>query len=197
MEGKPAANGGLFPSNLLGNEPPLFVFLDNLAEISFLGKEVKIIMISTKKLVTIGAAAALFAATAVPAFAGHFGGGQFNFAGIRNSIVAGSNTGNNNVKGEIEHGGSTKTGDATTVVGVSNIANKNVNVSSCGCKNSQKNVALIGNSVVAGSNTGNNNVRGEVEGSTSTGDAGTGVVVSNVVNKNVNVGFGGGDHNDE
>ncbi len=149
-------------------------------------------MISTKKLVTIGAAAAIFAATAVPAFAGRSHGGQFNFAGIRNSVVAGSNTGNNNVGGEVDHGAKTSTGDASTGVLVSNLANKNVNVSSCGCKNSQKNVALIGNDVVAGSNTGNNNVGGEVEGSISTGDATTGVVVSNIVNKNVSVGLSDG-----
>lgn len=86
-------------------------------------------MISTKKLVTIGAAAAIFAATAVPALASnnHSSSGQFNFAKIWNGISASSNTGGNVVNGEVERG-STNTGDAGTGVVVSNVVNKNVSV---------------------------------------------------------------------
>ena len=146
-------------------------------------------MISTKKLATIGAAAALFAATAMPAFA-FGGGGQLNFARIWNGIEAVSNTGGNNVNGEVEDNSSTDTGDAATGVAVTNLANKNLNVSTCGCSGFQLNSARIGNMVGAVSNTGENNVNGEVEGSTDTGNATTGVLVTNVVNKNVSFGFG-------
>ena len=148
-------------------------------------------MISTKKLATIGAAAALFAATAVPAFA-FGGGGQLNFAEILNGVVAGSNTGGNIIEGEVEDGSSVKTGDAGTLVGVTNVANKNVNVSGCGCRSFQMNSAGVLNEVLAGSNTGGNIIGGEVEDGSSvkTGDATTGVVVANVVNKNVSFGFG-------
>jgi len=148
-------------------------------------------MISTKKLATIGAAAALFAATAMPAFA-FGGGGQLNFARIWNGIEAVSNTGGNNVNGDVEDESSTNTGNAETLVGVTNLANKNVNISSCGCDSFQLNSARIGNRVLAVSNTGENNVNGEVEdeSSTDTGNATTGVLVTNVVNKNVSFGFG-------
>lgn len=148
-------------------------------------------MISTKKLVTIGAAAALFAATAVPAFANGFGGGQLNFAHIWNGVSASSNTGGNVVSGEVEDGSSVRTGNAATGVEVTNLANKNVKVGWGG--SFQLNSAHVGNMVSASSNTGRNVVGGEVEDGSSvgTGNASTGVVVTNVVNKNVSVGFGG------
>lgn len=146
-------------------------------------------MISIKKVATIGAAAAIFAATAVPAFA-HSSSGQFNLAKIWNNVSASSNTGSNSIVGG-EDGSTILTGNAGTLVGVSNVANKNVKVGSCGCGGSQTNIAKIGNKVSASSNTGGNTiVNGEDGSGIGTGDAGTAVVVSNVVNKNVSVALG-------
>ena len=93
-------------------------------------------MISTKKLATVGAAAALFATTAMPAFAHgswHWSDddlniNQSNYANIQNRVLANSNTGNQTLGG----GGSTNrakwTGNAFTGVAVANMVNSNVAV---------------------------------------------------------------------
>ncbi len=163
-------------------------------------------MISTKKLATIGAAAALFATTAMPAFAYHRSGvnlDQSNSAFVMNNVDANSNTGDNTLRGS----GRIRTGDAATVVDVTNLVNSNdATVNTCGCRGKvdvdQTNRAFVMNNVDANSNTGDNSVRGSRHhhdseyssfgggyGSSSikTGDAFTGASVTNLVNSNVAV----------
>lgn len=174
-------------------------------------------MISTKKLATVGAAAALFATTAIPAFAtgGHHWSSddlvinQTNTANITNRVLANSNTGNQSAggyggsgslseDGDGYHGHRSRgnlalgTGDAATVVEVVNIANSNVaDVDGCGCFDdvtiNQNNTANVTNGVLANSNSGNQTLGGGSNKAIWTGDAFTGVAVANVVNSNVAV----------
>lgn len=147
-------------------------------------------MISIKKLATVGAAAGLLFGSAMPVLAwdGFPGSGQVNFARVWNNVTASSNTGGNSVNGNSDNN-AIVTGDAATIVGVSNKVNKNVSVG-CGCVDFQLNAARIGNRVSASSNSGYNSVNGNSDDNVIvTGSAGTGVAVSNVVNKNVSVGW--------
>ena len=145
-------------------------------------------MISIKRLATVGAAAGLLLASAVPAFANFDGSGQLNFARVWNNVTASSNTGGNSVNGSSDNN-TVWTGNAGTLVGVSTVANKNVSVG-CGCVDFQLNSARVGNRVTASSNSGYNSINGSSDDNFIwTGDAGTGVAVSTVVNKNVSVGW--------
>ena len=168
-------------------------------------------MISIKKLATAGAAAGLLFRSAMPAFADFnlgFSNGdveQSNSAFIFNGVSASSNTGNNNAGNlaVVSVGNDITTGNATTVVGVTNVANKNVAVDGCGCNDvnigvgngdlEQSNRVAVVNLVGASSDTGDNNAGNlavlSVGNDIQTGNAGTGVSVTNVVNKNVAFSF--------
>lgn len=131
-------------------------------------------MISKTKLVTAGAAAALFATSAVPALAnweGHNrrGGGELNLTQTNGAFVL------NNVETEAETGdnsagsGRISTGNAYADSLVSTSANSNsarLNVD-CGCYDKvnvrQGNLALVMNDVETEADTGDNNVSGEGE----------------------------------
>ena len=154
-------------------------------------------MISIKKLATVGAAAGLLAASALPVLA--WGSDdlditQKNKAYVKNDITATSNTGGNKIKANDDvKGGKIKTGDAFTGVDVTNVLNSNeATVDSCECFNdvtiNQKNKAKVKNYVTADSNTGDNKIKAGDDvkwGKIKTGDAFTGVSVSNILNSNV------------
>jgi hypothetical protein len=157
-------------------------------------KEVKQKMISVKKLATVGAAGGLLLASTMPAFAfgGHHGGGssleqENKNTNVTNTVSASSNTGNNTSSGGHHWwggGNSITTGDASTYVDVLNKVNKNkVELPSCRCfkKVEQENKNTnVTNTVSASSNTGYNTGK-----NITTGAASTGVIVTNVVNKNI------------
>ena len=173
-------------------------------------------MISIKKLAVAGASAGLLFGSAMPAFAGHWRSSddlvinQTNNAAITNNVLANSNTGNQSAggggwsdslseDGDGGHGGhhsrgnlALGTGDAGTVVEVLNVANSNVaGVDGCGCFDdvtiNQTNGATITNNVLANSNSGNQTLGGGSNKALFTGNAFTGVAVSNIVNSNVAV----------
>lgn len=158
-------------------------------------------MISKTKLVTAGAAVALFATSAVPALA--WGGWsdddlnvkQGNWAYVKNDVDASSNSGYNSIDAEDDDvkGSKIKTGDAMTGVDVVNLVNSNdADVDSCECFDDvtikQKNGAMVKNYIDASSNTGYNSIDAEDDvkwSSIRTGDALTGVSVTSLVNSNV------------
>jgi hypothetical protein len=148
-------------------------------------------MISTKKLATVGVSAALFAATAMPAFA--YGGSttnvnQTNVGGDSNSINVSSNTGGNAGSGWHSH---VTTGDAATVdvVVLSSVNGNGASVTSCGCSGKKKvnvnqtNVGGDSNSINVSSNTGGNTGKHVTTGGAVT----AGVTVGSLVNTNVAV----------
>src|SRR3990167_9861315 len=154
-------------------------------------------MISVKKLATVGAAAGLLLASAMPVLASHSDDldiTQKNKAYVKNGITATSNTGGNKIKAVDDvKGGKIKTGDATTGVEVINLLNSNeATVDACECFDdvtiNQKNKAKVKNYVTADSNTGDNKIKAGDDvkwGKIKTGDAFTGVSVSNILNSNV------------
>lgn len=162
-------------------------------------------MISKTKLVTAGAAVALFATSAIPVFASHSDDlllKQKNWGYVKNNITATSNTGNNSIDAEDDiKGAKIKTGDAMTGVEVVNLVNSNdASVDSCGCFDDvtirQKNGAKVKNYIDASSDTGNNSIDAEDDdvkwSRIRTGDALTGVSVASIVNSNVAT-VGGGE----
>ena len=170
-------------------------------------------MISIKKLATVGAAAGLLFGSAMPAFAGHWRSSddlninQTNGATVDNSVLANCNTANQTMGGGGGHnalstnggGGGHRgsrdnlaigTGDAETGVWVDNKVNKNIaKVDACECFDdvtiNQTNGATVTNRVLANSNTGNQALGGGPNKAIHTGNALTGVSVTNLVNKNV------------
>src|SRR3989338_1512528 len=97
-------------------------------------------MISTKKLATVGAAAALFATTAMPAFAGHWWSDddlnvtQKNYATVTNNVAQNANTGNQASGFLSGHNTAIGTGAAANGAIVTNVLNSNkAKVDGCGC----------------------------------------------------------------
>lgn len=156
-------------------------------------------MISTKKLVTAGTVAALFAATAMPAFANGSGVSikQKNVGGNGNGIVVSSNTGDNKMKaGDDIKGGKIKTGDASTdnAKVVSSVNGNLAKVDTCECdvdwvKVKQKNYGGDNNLIVVDSNTGGNKMKAGDDikhGKIKTGNASTDdAKVVSLVNTNI------------
>lgn len=154
-------------------------------------------MISTKKLATVGAAAALFASSAMPALAWHWSDDdlnitQKNYADVTNTVAQNANTGNQ-VDGLFSgHNKAIGTGAAANGAIVTNVLNSNkAKVDSCDCFDDvtikQKNSATVTNTVVQNANTGNQTSGLFAGGNKAifTGDAANGAVVTNVVNSNV------------
>src|SRR3989344_7714145 len=148
-------------------------------------------MISIKKLATVGAAAGLLAASALPVLADdELEVEQENKAYVRNDVDSEANTGKNDI------GGGRfvlmSTGNATSYVDVSTTANKNVAiVEDCDCFDEleveQENKAYVRNDVDSEANTGKNDIGGGRGVIMRTGDAFSCPTVTNVVNKNVAV----------
>jgi len=150
-------------------------------------------MISIKKLATVGAAAGLLAASAMPVFASHSDDldiDQKNGAIVKNNTVTVANTGLNSIGGGklvIQ-----KTGNALAQADVSTVANKNVAVvKDCDCFDDvdidQKNFAYVKNNTVTVANSGKNTIGGGKLVIQKTGNATAVAWVTNVVNKNVTV----------
>lgn len=157
-------------------------------------------MISKTKLVTAGAAAALFASSAMPAlaFGGDWGWGgrsndeltlrQKNTAVVVNSVETEANSGDNEIGG-----GKLvfqKTGDAMAAAEVTTMANSNVaGVAGCGCFDDvtikQRNSAFVFNKVETEANTGDNEIGGGRFVMQKTGDALAASSVATIVNENV------------
>ena len=155
-----------------------------------------------KKIGTVAAAAGLFAATAMPAFAtvnvgiGNGNSLQNNQAVVSNTVFQGANTGGNTSNTVFGAGNSISTGNASNGALVVTAANKNTN--SCGCNsvnvgafngNSvQNNGALVVNGVGQASDTGNNTSTSFIGfgNGITTGNARNGAAVVTVVNSNVN-----------
>src|SRR3972149_795068 len=152
-------------------------------------------MISIKKLATVGAAAGLLLASAMPAFAWHWSDddlvvSQGNTAIVNNNVGAVSNTGLNGVGGGKVV--MVKTSDAVAIAGASTTANKNVAVvAGCNCFDDvtigQGNTAIVNNNVGAVSNTGLNGVGGGKFVMVKTGDAVAIAGASTTAKKNVAV----------
>ena len=153
-------------------------------------------MISIKKLATVGVAAGLLAASALPVLANGDGIEQENKGTkVKNDITATSNSGGNKIKAYDDvKGAKIKTGDATTIVEVLNKVNSNKLIAPCECVDGEDGIeqenkwTKVKNYVTADSNTGDNKIKSSSDdvkwAKIKTGDAYTGVSISNYVNKN-------------